>query len=186
MAHKVVEVVTLASLCVCMASCATASFEEIDTSDQEVVDKTCEREYSIDLDDGFNERVSPEDYVDEDGKPFINYRMCRRSVVDKYDVCINAVTDKYCGVQIAIDMQANSRSRYRKSDLCLWLRRRQRIVQWCMYRCDDEPEFLRRLQNGLPQRLKRQTSRLYSREMFVPGRRRKRRWQMRQYEDRSQ
>ena len=97
MAHKVVEVVTLASLCVCMASCATASFEEIDTSDQEVVDKTCEREYSIDLDDGFNERVSPEDYVDEDGKPFINYRMCRRSVVDKYDVCINAVTDKYCG-----------------------------------------------------------------------------------------
>lgn len=36
MAHKVVEVVTLASLCVCMASCATASFEEIDTSDQEV------------------------------------------------------------------------------------------------------------------------------------------------------
>ena len=64
MAHKVVEVVTLASLCVCMASCATASFEEIDTSDQEVVDKTCEREYSIDLDDGFNERVSPEDYVE--------------------------------------------------------------------------------------------------------------------------
>ena len=72
MAHKVVEVVTLASLCVCMASCATASFEEIDTSDQEVVDKTCEREYSIDLDDGFNERVSPEDYVDEDGNEAIH------------------------------------------------------------------------------------------------------------------
>ena len=112
MACKRVDILTVASLCVCVASCAESAVENVDKEDQEVVDRICRSEYNVDLDDGFNEFVDPKDYVDEHGDPLINYRMCRRSAVDKYDVCINAVTDKYCG---SCEVTCKSPSRCRQT-----------------------------------------------------------------------
>lgn len=80
-----------------LPSCATNWLEEIADDDQEAIDRVCVTSYSIDYDDGFNENVVPEDFVDADGNPLVNYKLCKRSKADRYKICINAVTHKYCG-----------------------------------------------------------------------------------------
>lgn len=91
--HAFCAVISFCAATVLFASCASNAFETIDPEDLEAVDRACRKAYDIEADDGFNGDAAAGD----SGNMPANYRLCRRNAADKYDICINAVTDKHCG-----------------------------------------------------------------------------------------